>query len=143
MAGFITCATPAYLDAHGTPVHPQEIEEQHNTIRYFFAHTGWTLPLHFSQGSQRFEVNGRLALNVSQSTALTEALLTGLGIGQIFRFSARAQIAAGRLVPILQDWTQPTHPLQLVYPATRHPSAKLRAFVDWTVYLFSRKKCRA
>lgn len=139
---YVTCATPAYFSKYGIPRHPQELEEHHQTIRYFFPHTGKSLPLHFSQGAQKYEINGRSVMNVSESTALTEAVLTGLGIGQIFRFSARAHLGTGQLVPILEDWTQPSHPIQLVYPATRHPSAKLRAFADWAVELFSREDCK-
>lgn len=37
---------------------------------------------------------------MSESTELTEALLSGIGVGQIFRFSARAHIVAGHLVSI-------------------------------------------
>lgn len=135
-ADFVTCATPEYLATFGTPLHPRDLEQPHCTIRYFFSNTGKTLPLHFAKGDERYEVNGPPALAVSESTALTEAVLTGIGVGQIFRFSARAHLAAGRLVPILEDWTPPSHPLQLVYPAARHPSAKLRAFIDWAVELF-------
>ncbi len=140
---FVTCATPAYLSKYGTPLHPQELEQGHHTIRYFFPHTGKSLPFHFSKGADKYEINGNAVMHVSESTALTEALLTGLGIGQIFRFSARQHISSGRLVPILEDWAQPTHPLQLVYPSTRHPSAKLRAFADWAVELFSRENCKS
>uniref|UniRef100_UPI0035CC3816 LysR substrate-binding domain-containing protein n=1 Tax=uncultured Sphingomonas sp. TaxID=158754 RepID=UPI0035CC3816 len=49
---------------------------------------------------------------------------------------ARPQVAAGRLVAVLADWTQPTLPIHLVYPATRHPSARLRAFADWAIEIF-------
>lgn len=136
-AEFVTCATPDYLRLFGTPSHPRDLEHNHRTIRYFFSNTGRTLPLYFAKGGEKYEVNGQPALSVSESTALTEAVLTGLGVGQIFRFSAHAHVAAGRLVPILQDWRPPSHPLQLVYPSARHPSAKLRAFIDWAVELFS------
>jgi LysR family transcriptional regulator for bpeEF and oprC len=138
-ADFVTCATPDYLSSFGSPAHPQELEQNHRTIRYFFSNTGKTLPLHFAKDSERYEVNGQPGISVSESTALTEAVLTGMGIGQIFSFSARAHIAAGRLVPILKEWTPPSHPLQLVYPAARHPSAKLRVFIDWAVELFSKE----
>lgn len=135
-AHFVTCATPGYLANFGTPLHPRQLEQNHRTVRYFFPSTGKTLPLRFAKGRESYEVNGLPGLNVSESTALTEAVLTGMGVGQIFRFSARAPIAAGQLVPILQDWAPAPHPLQLVYPASRYPSAKLRAFVDWAIELF-------
>ncbi len=142
-ADFVTCATPAYLSTHGVPSHPRELEERHRMIHYFFPHTGKSLPLYFSKGTDKYEISGYSVMSVSESTAIAEALLTGLGIGQIFRFSARPHFNSGRLVPILEDWTQPTHPLQLVYPATRHPSAKLRAFADWAVELFSNENCKS
>lgn len=136
---YVTCATADYLSAHGTPAHPQDIEDNHQTVRYFFPHSGKSLPLQFSNGAAQFEIHGKTAVNVSESTALTEALLTGLGIGQIFRFSAERHFASGRLVPLLEAWTQPSLPVQLVYPANRHQSAKLRAFVDWAIALFGRE----
>ena len=97
--------------------------------------------MRYSKDDESHEINARAAVSVSESTAQIEAVLAGLGIGQIFGFSARPHFATGRLVPILEDWKQPSHPLHLVYPATRHPSAKLRAFADWAVDVFSRKDC--
>jgi DNA-binding transcriptional LysR family regulator len=135
---YVTCATPDYLAAHGTPTHPAQLEEKHVAIGYFFPQTGKSLSMHYRKGEEAYEIRARSAVSVSESTALTEALLAGLGIGQIFGFSARPHFSAGRLVPILEDWIQPSHPLQLVYPATRHQSAKLRAFADWAVEIFSR-----
>jgi DNA-binding transcriptional LysR family regulator len=137
---FVTCATPGYLSSHGIPTHPQQLEESHRTIRYFFSNSGKTLPFHFAKDGETYEVSDQPALSVSESTALTEAVLTGMGVGQIFRFSANAHLAAGRLVSILEDWSPSPHPLQLVYPAARHPSAKLRAFIDWAVELFSENR---
>ena len=136
---YMTCATPDYLFRYGMPTHPSEIDEKHRTVRYFFPHTGKPLPLYFKNDIENYEIHGRSGLCVSESTALTQALLTGLGICQIFRFIARPHILAGRLVPILEDWIQPSSPIQLVYPSTRHPSATLRAFADWAVNLFKQE----
>jgi LysR family transcriptional regulator for bpeEF and oprC len=135
----VTCATPGYLAAHGVPRHPSELETGHVSVSYFFPQTGKSLPLHFTREDEVCEINLRSAVSVSESTAHTEALLAGLGVGQTLRFSSRQHLDAGRLVPILEDWVQPSHPLHLIYPATRHPSAKLRAFADWAVEIFSKK----
>ena len=135
----VTCATPAYLAAHGVPTHPSELETGHVSVSYFFPQTGKSLPMHFTKGAETCEIDARSVVSVSESTAHTEALLAGLGIGQTLRFSSRAHIDSGRLVPVLEDWTQPSHPLHLVYPATRHPSAKLRAFADWAVEIFGKR----
>lgn len=138
---YVTCATPAYLAEHGIPTHPSELERDHLAVSYFFPKTGKSLPMRYARDGEAYEINARAAVSLSESTAQTEAVVAGLGIGQIFGFSARPHFATGRLVPILEDWKQPSHPLHLVYPATRHPSAKLRTFADWAVEIFSRKDC--
>lgn len=135
---FVTCATPSYFSKYGIPTHPQDIEDKHKTIHYFFPHTGKSLPFQFNKGEDKYEINGNSVLGISESTALTEALLTGMGIGQIFRFSAQSHFNIGHLVPVLNDWSQPSLPIQLVYPASRHPNARLRVFSDWVAGLFTK-----
>ena len=39
-------------------------------------------------------------------------------------------VAAGKLVPILGDYTRPPTPAWAVYPHTRHLSLRVRAFID-------------
>ena len=137
----VTCATPAYLSAHGVPRHPHDLKA-HAGITYLFQQTGKSYPMRFTKGSETHEIYPGSTIGISESTAHTNAVLAGLGIGQIFRFGVSAHIAAGRLVPILEDWDQPNAPIHLVYPATRHQSAKLRAFADWVIDLFARPGCR-
>jgi LysR family transcriptional regulator for bpeEF and oprC len=134
----VTCATPDYLLAHGVRVHPEELKSKHVAITYLFPQTGKALPQHFTKGAETHAILPRSAVSLSESTAHMNAVLAGLGVGQIFGFGARPHIAAGRLVPILEDWEQPTLPIHLVYPATRHPSAKLRAFAGWAIEIFGR-----
>ena len=45
-------------------------------------------------------------------------------------------IAAGGLAPILEQWSTLSTPLSLVYPQSRHLSAKVRAFSDFVAGLF-------
>ena len=136
----VTCATPAYLDAHGVPTHPSELETGHVSVSYFFPQTGKSIPMYFTKGDESCEIHARSAVSVSESTAHIQAVLAGLGIAQTFRFSSQHHLDAGRLVPVLDDWTPPAHPLHLVYPATRHPNAKLRTFADWAVEIFAKKE---
>jgi DNA-binding transcriptional LysR family regulator len=50
---------------------------------------------------------------------------------------ALPHIKRGSLVSLLDNWRRPSQPLQLVYPANRHLSAKLRVFADWAVEAFA------
>lgn len=59
-------------------------------------------------------------------------------------FVARPHFTSGALVELLPDWKPKSFPLHLVYPASRFPSLKLRAFSDWVAALFDsyEKKAR-
>jgi len=76
---------------------------------------------------------------VNESTAHLTALLQGHGVGQTFSFMALPHIKRGTLVSLFDNWRRPSQPLQLVYPANRHLSAKLRVFADWAVEAFAAK----
>ena len=133
---FMTCATPDYLARHGTPLHPDELEHGHLLVRYFYAGSGRRLPLAFRRGEQHIEVKGRYFVSVNDANALLAAGLAGLGIMHGPAFVVQPHIAAGRLVPLLQDWTGEVNPVSIVYAPNRHLSTRVRVFVDWMVQLF-------
>lgn len=58
------------------------------------------------------------------------AVINGAGIGYFMEADVREDIAFGRLVRILEDWTPPLAPLCLYYPSRRNPSAAFRAFIE-------------
>jgi len=144
---WVTCASPAYLRAHGTPRHPSELAAPrdggaaprapgHLVAGYFSSLTGRPFPLHFVRGAETCTIDPQTSVGVNESTAHVSALLAGLGVGQTFRFMADPLIRAGTLHAVLEDWSRPPQPLQLVYPSGRHLSAKLRAFSDWIAAVF-------
>lgn len=135
---YVTCAAPSYLERNGRPEAPEQLREDHRGVGYFSASTGNAFPLRFGEGDHAIEVRPRLNASVNESTAHMTALLAGLGIGQTFEFVARPYLRDGRLVELLPEARPAPHPLHLVYPATKHPSAKLRAFADWAVGVFGR-----
>lgn len=137
----ILCATPAYLQRHGTPRAPQDLEsERHRVIGYFSHRTGRPYPLVFESQGDRIEIHAHHALAVNDGAAGLAAALAGLGIAHAATFQAYPHIASGALVPLLLDWCAETVPLHVVYPPNRHLSTKVRVFVDWVVELFSREE---
>lgn len=146
---WVTCASPLYLKARGTPKHPSQLVARepdakdaarvpgHAVVGYFSSLTGKAFPLHFHRGDEHLEVSGQTVVAVNESTAHLSALLSGVGLGQAFKFMVRPHADSGRLRTVLDDWTRPRHPLHVVYPASRHLSAKLRLFVDWVAEVFA------
>lgn len=133
----IAVASPAYLEAHGTPTHPEQLENEHTVVNHFSTRTGRHYPGEFEKDGQLLEVSGRHKLALNENNAVTTAVLAGLGIAQVPSFTAEPLIQRGELVQVLTDWTGPVIPLYVVYPPNRHLSAKVRAFVEWVAELFS------
>jgi LysR family transcriptional regulator, regulator for bpeEF and oprC len=135
----IVCASPEYLKRHGTPQHPQELEDEGHTVVNHFSHrTGRPYPFVFAREDEKLEVNGRHSLSVNDSNANLAAGLAGLGIVRLATFQAAPYLSSGALTPLLLDWCAASVPLHVVYPPNRHLSAKVRVFVDWVAELFAR-----
>jgi DNA-binding transcriptional LysR family regulator len=132
-----TCAAPSYLARRGEPVHPLDIERDHDTVVYFNAATGRTFDLDFSRGGEHFDIEGRHKVALNEGSANVAATVAGLGIAQAPAFMVERFLASGELKAILQDWTAEPLPLHVVYPPNRHLSNKLRVFVDWAAGLFA------
>lgn len=133
----VTIASPAYVQRHGMPIHPQDLENGHHTVNYFSALTGRPFPHEFFRGDEHIELSGRYQLAVNESNAHLAAVLAGLGIGQTAAFAAAPHLANGELLHLLPEWTRPALPIYVVYPPNRHLSAKVRSFVDWAAELFA------
>ena len=135
----IVCASPDYLERHGTPQHPLELEDEgHIVVNHFSHRTGRIYPFVFARNDEKIEVNGRHCLSVNDSNANLAAGLAGLGIVRLGTFQAAPYLASGALKPLLLDWCAASVPLHVVYPPNRHLSAKVRVFVDWVAELFAR-----
>ncbi|MCE3604246.1 LysR family transcriptional regulator [Massilia sp. P8910] len=132
---FVTCATPAYLNQHGRPTHPNDLAS-HRCINYFSTKTGKTYDWDFARGDEAINIAAPACLAVNDSTAYMRAGLQGLGLVQMSSFMVESMVAAGTLEIVLADWTSTPLPINVVYPQNRHLSAKVRVFVEWVADLF-------
>jgi DNA-binding transcriptional LysR family regulator len=132
----ITCATPDYLAAHGTPGTPDDLTG-HSCLA--FTHAGRPTPWRFRTGARdidrtaldRFEavaVHGRFC--ASNAEALRDAALAGYGIAQLATFLVWEDLRAGRLRPVLEPFATSGPPIRAVYPSGRYLSPKVRRFID-------------
>lgn len=135
----ITCAAPAYLARWGAPALPQDLH-RHLCVNFFSAKTGRIFPFEFERDGERIEITGPHRVAANDADTYVEAGLAGLGILQSPR-TRRLQdlLDAGRLVPVLTEWSAGSLPLYVMYPRNRHLSARVRVFVDWVVDLYARK----
>jgi len=61
---------------------------------------------------------------------MLQAALGGGGLAYLSDHHVRDDVEAGRLVPVLEEWTPPYDGLCLYFPGRRHVPAKLRALID-------------
>ena len=134
-------AAPSYLQRHGTPEHPRDLEHSHHrTVGLRSTRTGRAWPYTMKQGTEeRITVHGRHVLSVDDGNAYLAAGLAGLGVLNLPTYMARPHAELGELVPLFEGWHFDPMPLYLAYPPNRYVSAKLRAFVDWAVEVVGRK----
>lgn len=130
------CASPAYLEARGTPSAPEDLKH-HDMLGYNIG-TGTALKLLDRQGKDHLiQTSSRMVAN--NGDFLHDMALAGHGVVVLPTFIAWRSLAAGRLVPVLGAW--PPAPLNAwaVYPQTRYLSQRVRAFIDFLSRRFGDK----
>jgi DNA-binding transcriptional LysR family regulator len=134
----VTCASPAYLARHGVPSSVDALEQQgHRMVGFRSSATGGVLPLVFLVEGRARELALPSALVVNGVETYAAASLAGLGLIQAPRYSREAELRSGALVELLPQVRPPPMPVSVLYPRSRHPSARLRVFIDWMAQAFA------
>ena len=126
----LTVASPAYIKAHGRPLHPKDIERRECIDFYDAAHArpyDWEL----RRRKEAVPLSVKARLLVSDSGTLIGACEAGAGIAQILQLGCRDLLDSGRLVELFPEWSDERFPLYAVYPSRLHRAAKVRVFVDF------------
>jgi DNA-binding transcriptional LysR family regulator len=132
----ITVASPAYLERHGRPMHPETLEG-HRMVGFRSSSNSGLLPLEFiiDETVRTIVIPATVAVNAAES--YISAARMGLGMIQIPRYHAEMDLAAGTLVRVLPDFPLTQTPVSLLYPHNRQLSPRVRVFIDWLVRVFS------
>jgi DNA-binding transcriptional LysR family regulator len=131
-----TYASPAYVEQFGTPVAPDRLEG-HRMVGFASTATGAVLPLEFTVGGEVMNVILPSLVTVAGAETNIAAARLGLGLIQIPRYHAKADLAAGTLVEVLADFPPTPTPVSLLYPHNRQLSPRVRVFLDWVARAFA------
>lgn len=120
-------ASPAFFHERAIPNVPQDLAS-HPCLRVRLPN-GALFRWRFERGGEELllDVEGPMTLDEASLTRI--AVINGVGIGYFMETDVREDIAAGRLVRILEDWTPPIAPLCLYYSNRRNSSAAFQAFI--------------
>lgn len=120
----IVCASPDYLKRHGTPQHPDELE-QHQCLQSNLPQAPLKWRFFDGQKIKTPQVSSRFTMNSGQ--AMLAAALEGAGITLQPTFQVSEALADGSLVRILQDYTLPEVDLYMLYRPSLRNAARLTA----------------
>ena len=121
------CASPAYLRRRGTPRTPADLAG-HDCLSHLAwrGGHGWQL----ANGEQ---VDWEARLSSNDGLALREAAVAGAGLVLQPTALLAAEIAAGRLKPVLRDYLPEPRPMHLIYLPDRRPRPRLQCFVEYVM----------
>ncbi|NWA61882.1 LysR family transcriptional regulator [Pantoea sp. B9002] len=126
----VAVASPDYLARHGEPKTPEALT-QHACLHYRFNTTGklerWVL--------RGYEDEQELTLPTTMICNNIETrvcfAMRGLGIAMLPDFSIREALAQGTLREVLSDFACHRNVFHLLWPASKYPSPKVRALIDF------------
>ncbi|MAC39715.1 MAG: LysR family transcriptional regulator [Oceanicaulis sp.] len=93
-------AAPAYIERHGQPETPADLG-RHTRLGFCYERAVSAWPFRVDGVERRYPPDGRIL--ASDGESLRALALGGAGLARLAEFTVRADIAAGRLVPVLQD----------------------------------------
>ena len=132
----ITCASPEFIERLGMPQSPADLKPT-DCIALFRLGTTQIREWVFRKNGVDHSITPAAALSFSDAESAVAAAVSGAGFVRVLNFVAEAQIAAGLLQPVLEDWNEgASWPVSVVYPQHRQPTAKIRAFIDFIAGLF-------
>ena len=132
----IVCASPKYLEAFGTPEHPDELVK-HNCIVMRFGNV--------IDNEWKYQIEGRLKVVrvkgdriVNEGDLVRQWCRSGYGLALKSIWDVDEDLRSGALVPILEKFAVPATRLQLVYPSGATQPRRVKMLVEEFVSWFSK-----
>jgi len=127
MRRMAVAASPAFFETRAIPRIPQELLT-HPCLRVRLPN-GALFRWRFEKDGEELQIDVEGPITLDEASLTRIAATNGVGIGYFMETDVRADIAAGRLIRILDDWTPPLAPLCLYYSNRRNASAAFQAFI--------------
>ncbi|MCX7230778.1 MAG: LysR family transcriptional regulator [Burkholderiales bacterium] len=124
----VVVASPAYLAAHGTPLHPDALQ-RHACLTFGTRGSqarGWL----FTIDGQVVPVRVGGPLECNDGAVLHAWALAGQGLAWRSMWEVADEIASGRLVTVLDAFRAPDNAIHALFPQRRHLPLRVRMFID-------------
>jgi DNA-binding transcriptional LysR family regulator len=130
----LLCASPAYLERHGTPRRIEDLRKHECVLFPPLAPKGvWTL----RRDGRKYSVPVAGVFETDEMDVVRAAVVAGFGIGILPLYVARDALQRGQLVPLLRQFQAvPESAIYLVYLPNRTLSSRVRALIDFLAQRF-------
>ncbi|WP_110643514.1 LysR family transcriptional regulator [Salinicola sp. CPA57] len=125
----IAVAAPEYLARHPAPATPRDLPG-HACICWRWPDTAQPYKWEFFENGRWFQVRVTGPVIVNDREVAIRAALDGIGIAFCVEDTVKDHIAAGRLVPVLEEWSASFPGFFLCYERQRRMAPAVRAFLD-------------
>jgi len=133
-------ATPEYLARRGTPRAPTELV-QHDclTLSSDASQTrGWAFRVPLGDGgTEVMHLKPGGPLDCSDGQVLHDWCLAGYGIAWRSTWEVESEIAAGRLVAVLEHFAAPPNGIYVVFPQRKHLPLRVRLWIDFLKHQYA------
>jgi len=130
---FNLCASPEYLKQYGTPKTPDDLKN-HKLLRLSVGdNNNWKL---FDKEGRQHIVDGIPKIISNDNDFMDNMAIQGHGIIRSATFVSWKAIAAGELVPILQDYKLEDLTMSATYQKTHFLSRRVSLFIDFLAKRF-------
>jgi len=122
----VVVGAPDYLERHGTPTVPAELED-HECLHYRGVGSHWRL---VGPGGDVVEVQAAARLRSDNGEVAHDWALAGCGLIMKSWVDVEPDLRAGRLVRVLPEWRSDPAPVCALFPSSRQLPTRVRLFLD-------------
>lgn len=123
----LLAASPDYIEKYGAPSDPDELHK-HAMLLYTLSDNWEHLNFERDNESKRLTLAPKMMCNDGQ--VILQAALAGMGILVQPAYIIKQDLDAGRLVPVLKEWTLKPLTMNVAFPTRRYLPARTRLFID-------------
>jgi len=131
----VVCASPAYLSSKGLPQHPDDLADHECILMRFGLTIDREWPFLIDGEARRVAVRGQRTAN--DGGLVRDWCRNGYGIARKSIWDVEADLKAGTLVELLQEFSAGSTGLQIVYPATQDQPKRVRLLIERIGQAFS------
>ncbi len=129
----ICVATPKYLQQHGKPLHPNDLTRfDCLTLSSDASQTrGWAFTRHPGRADEVIHLKPGGPLDCSDGQVLHDWCLGSFGIAWRSTWEVEAEIAAGKLVAVLEEFAAPPNGIYVLFAQAKHLPLRVRLWIDF------------